>query len=103
MLGYARAAELVLGGRVLEAVEAHRLGLVMEVVEGASLLDRVQRIAERLGPGHDRVRQVRALLRKGATGSLEASLAAETEAQEDLFEGDELAKGLAAFREKRRR
>lgn len=101
MLGYARAAELVLGGGVLEAVEAHRLGLVMEVVEGALLLDRVQRVAERLGAGHDRVRQVRALLRKGATGSLEASLAAETEVQEDLFEGDEVAKGLAAFREKR--
>lgn len=100
MLGYPRALELVLSGRMLDANEALELGLVHRVVEAADLDRNVAEFTEWARP-RDMVRAVKYLLRKGTTGGIEASLAAETEAQEDLFVSDDVLEGLRAFREKR--
>jgi len=48
LLGYQRAAELTLRGRVINAVEALELGLVLEVVAPESLLARARELAEEL-------------------------------------------------------
>lgn len=101
LLGYSRAMDLIVGGRILAAPDAADLGLVHEVVAGERLLDRAADLARERGAARDMVRATRALLRKGLEGSLEASLAAETEVQEELFEGDDAAEGLRAFRDKR--
>ncbi len=101
LLGYARALDLTLSARRVDADEARGIGLVHEVVKAEDLLGRATEIALAYGAPRDTVRETKRLLRKGLTGSLEASLAAETEAQEDLFVSDDLAEGLRAFRERR--
>ena len=99
-LGYAKAVELVLSGRLIEADEALQLGLVHRVVDADDLDASVAEFAE-WARARDMVKSVKYLLRKGLVGGIEASLAAETEVQEDLFVSDDVLEGLRAFREKR--
>ncbi len=100
-LGYAKALELVLSGRVFSSSEALELGLVHRVVETDALDQAIGEYAE-WGRPRDMVKAVKYLLRKGALGGIEASLAAETEAQEDLFVSNDVMEGLRAFSEKRK-
>jgi enoyl-CoA hydratase/carnithine racemase len=48
VIGMGRALELILTGRPVEAEEAHRIGLVNEVVEPGKHLDRALELAERI-------------------------------------------------------
>ncbi len=48
VVGMGRALELILTGRPLDAEEAHRIGLVNEVVEPGAHLDRALELAERI-------------------------------------------------------
>ncbi len=48
IVGMGRALELILTGRPVEAEEAHRIGLVNEVVEPGKHLDRALELAERI-------------------------------------------------------
>lgn len=100
-IGYSRAMDLVVGGKSLTAAEAHTLGLLHEVVAPQALLPRAAELARERGAAREMVREARTLLRKGLEGSLEASLAAETEVQEELFEGDDVGEGLRALRDRR--
>jgi methylglutaconyl-CoA hydratase len=47
-IGDKRARDLLLTGRLIEAKEAHQLGLVTEIVEGDKLLGRANELAEQL-------------------------------------------------------
>ncbi len=100
LVGYSRALELVISGRTVDSAEALQLGLVHEVVVPGEVRKRATELAQR-GTSGEMVRQTKYLLRRGMEGSLEASLAAEAEAQEDLFAGDDVAEGLSAFCDKR--
>jgi 2-(1,2-epoxy-1,2-dihydrophenyl)acetyl-CoA isomerase len=100
-LGYANALELTLSGRVLDAAEALDLGLIQAVVEPDALDAQLQIWTEWARP-RQMLQALKVLLRKGLDGTIEASLAAETEAQEDLFVSDDVLEGLRAFRDKRR-
>jgi enoyl-CoA hydratase len=48
VVGMGRALELILTGRPVEAEEAHRIGLVNELVEPGGHLDRALELAERI-------------------------------------------------------
>ena len=47
LIGYQQAFELTMSGRIVDAAEALRLGIVLEVVEAERLLPRAQEIAAR--------------------------------------------------------
>ncbi len=100
LVGYSRALDLVISGRAVGSDEALRLGLVHEVVAPDEVCKRATELASR-GTAREMVRQAKYLLRRGLDGSLEASLAAETEVQEDLFVSDDVGEGLRALRDKR--
>jgi enoyl-CoA hydratase/carnithine racemase len=70
-------------------------------VEASELDATVDEFADWSRP-REMVKAVKYLLRKGASSGVEAALAAETEAQEDLFVSDDVLEGLNAFRDKRR-
>lgn len=100
MLGISRASSLILSGGELSAQAARDAGIVDEIVDDAALLERAGEIAATAKMTGVAALAVRELIRKGATGPLERSLAAETEAQEELFESEAVVSGLAAFLER---
>lgn len=82
LVGYARALEICVTGRRLDAAEADRLGLATVVVPGAQLDDAVaDLVAAVLAAPRDAVVEVKALLAGAAGRSWEAQLRAEREAQ----------------------
>jgi 2-(1,2-epoxy-1,2-dihydrophenyl)acetyl-CoA isomerase len=85
----------------LSANEALELGLVHRVVAPDEIEATLSEFTDWARP-RAMVAAVKYLLRKGMSGGVEASLAAETEAQEDLFVSADVMEGLRAFREKRR-
>lgn len=101
LIGPGPALEMVLSGRLVGAGEAASLGLVHEVVDEGTLDDRAQETAEELGAARHAVTHAKALMRGGLESSLEHALAREAEAQEECFDTDDFAEGLAAFREGR--
>jgi enoyl-CoA hydratase len=101
-VGIAAARELLLTGRVVDADEALRLGLVNGVSEPATLLDDVLAVAGRIAAAAPiATRLTKSGLRGGGHGSIEEALQFEALAQPVTFATDDLREGLAASRERR--
>ena len=101
--GAGRAMELYLTGRMIDADEARRIGLVAEVAEDGELVGRVQAMAERVaaqppaGFAH-----FKALLH-AAHPQLEAALADEEDRDRACFANPQVRSRLRAFLAERRR
>lgn len=101
-VGPGRARQLLLTARTVSAEEALDIGLVDELVEDGSTLERAVEHAERLAAwSAPMVAATRRILAQ-PDQSLEAVLAAEAEVQVELLAGPEFAEGQAAFLERRR-
>ncbi|MFE3166903.1 enoyl-CoA hydratase/isomerase family protein [Streptomyces sp. NPDC059224] len=102
-VGAARAAELIFSARRVEAPEAHRLGLVDQLVETGR--DREAALALAAGMAANSpvgLRAAKRALRLGQGLDLRAGLEVEDAAWRSVaFSGDR-AEGVAAFNEKRR-
>jgi enoyl-CoA hydratase/carnithine racemase len=102
VVGQAHARDLLLTGRVVDAEEALRLGLVSRVVEPASFLDEVLATASDIAttaPIASRLTKL-ALL-DGGHSDLEAALQWEALAQPVTLATEDLHEGIRASREKR--
>ena len=103
IVGYRRAAELLLSNRVLDADEADRLGIVSEVVDDERLDARVDALAATIADGPLKAHGVvKRLLRRSATATLEEQLMRERESIAALAGTPAGREGVAAFVEKRR-
>jgi enoyl-CoA hydratase len=101
IVGIARAKELLLTGRVINAAEAHRIGLVNEVVPVGQAVARAREIgAEIAERGPLAVRAVKALVDAALDQPLTAGHAAETETSVRIFATDDLLEGTRSFVEK---
>jgi enoyl-CoA hydratase len=102
IVGVARAKELLLTGRIVDAAEAARIGLVNEVVPAGEAVARARaiglEIAER---GPLAVRAVKALVDAAFDRDLAAGHDAEVEASIRIFATDDLLEGARSFIEKR--
>ena len=102
IVGMARAKELVLTGRILDADEAARIGLVNEVVPAGEARRRADEVAEEIAArGPLAVREVKRLLDTAMDVDLDTGLAAELDASERIFATDDMLEGASAFFEKR--
>lgn len=101
LLGRSRALRFILDAETVDSAEALALGLLDEIVEPGALLERAHATVHARGAAAAMARSVKALVQRGANESVEAMLAAETEIQEELFAGDDVGEGLAAFHERR--
>ena len=102
IVGRARALELICTGRDIDAVEMHRLGIVLEVYPAAKLLPEAQALATRIaasGPlatrGAKRIVNVRNAAGFAAARALADALRQALELSQDVDEG------MAAHREQR--
>lgn len=102
IVGLQRAKDLALSGRIVQAEEALRLGIAMEVVPVASLESRASELARSYLSGAP-IGQMFA--KQGLNASFETSfadaLAWEGQSQAIAFSTEDLAEGVAAFNEKR--
>jgi enoyl-CoA hydratase/carnithine racemase len=102
IVGPARARELILTGRVIDADEAARIGLVNEVVPAGEARARADALAEEIAArGPLAVREAKRLIDAGLDLDLDAGLAAELDASERLFASDDMLEGASAFFAKR--
>ncbi len=101
-VGYYKAAELILTGRIMDAAEAERSGLVSRVVPAADLLDEAARTAEAIAAKSlPSVIAAKAALDAALETPLAEGLRFERYAFASLFDTADQKEGMAAFREKR--
>ena len=105
LLGRAKALELMVTGRSLDADEAKALGLVTEVIAEEPFLDAVLRYAEQFVPPNKASKAVGAIKRAVISGlemGFSEGLALERELQQQLFQSSDAKEGIAAYVEKRK-
>ena len=102
IVGPARAKELMFLGDLIDASEAHRIGLVNRVVASGRARGEAQEMAARIAErGPLAVREVKHLIDAAADLDLDAGLAAELDASERVFRSEDMLEGAKAFFEKR--
>ncbi|GAA4488062.1 enoyl-CoA hydratase-related protein [Microbacterium panaciterrae] len=101
-VGYYKAAELVLSGRIMGAEEAERAGLVSRIVPAAELLAEAATLAEGIAAKSlPSIIAAKAMLDAAMETPLAAGLDTERAAFAALFDTADQKEGMAAFREKR--
>lgn len=102
IVGLQRAKELALSGRIVEAEEAARLGIALEIVPVDSLRDRVEALAASFSEGAP-IGQMFA--KQGLDASFESSfsesLSWEGQSQAIAFGTEDVIEGVSAFLENR--
>jgi enoyl-CoA hydratase/carnithine racemase len=102
VVGMQRAKELALSGRIVEAGEAERIGLCLEVVEPARLEERAAEMADSFLQGAPLAQM---FAKQGLDASWELSfeeaLGWEGQSQSILFSSSDFLEGVAAFLQKR--
>jgi 2-(1,2-epoxy-1,2-dihydrophenyl)acetyl-CoA isomerase len=102
LVGHAKAFELMITGDLIDAAEAHRLGLVNAVVDSVRLDETVDAWTARLLQAPElAVAAIKRALHYGQTHTLTESLDLEALLQQTCYESEDFREGVAAFREKR--
>jgi methylglutaconyl-CoA hydratase len=102
-IGDKRARDLLLTARFFDAAEAHRLGLVNEVVAPEALDERVRALSQALcANSPESIAQTKQLMAAQNKSWLDAAIALAMEANARSRETLDFREGLAAFLEKRK-
>jgi len=102
-VGLARAADILLTGRDVEAEEAARIGLATAVVDDDVFADRVRAYAAQLATGAPIAHALtKRLLARSLDTELDVALRDELVSIKECFTTRDVAEAIAAFREKRR-
>jgi methylglutaconyl-CoA hydratase len=102
-VGEKRCRDLLLSGRLFEAVEAHQIGLVNEVVSHSELMSRAQSLAETLlANSPASLRATKQLLIDQNRAWLDSAIAMALEANAASRETPDFREGVSAFLEKRK-
>ena len=102
-IGDKRARDLLLTGRLFDAAEAHRLGLVNEVVQPDTLDERIHELAQLLAANSPQSQAAtKRLLAAQNKAWLDAAIAQAMEANAQARETADFHEGISAFLEKRK-
>jgi len=101
-VGKAKAMDLILTGRMMDAAEAERSGLVARVVPAASLMDETMKIAETIASmSLPSVMVAKEAVNRAFETSLAEGVRFERRVFHALFATEDQKEGMAAFIEKR--
>ena len=101
-VGKAKAMDLILTGRMMDAAEAERAGLVARVVPAASLMDEAMKVAETIaGMSLPSVYAAKEAVNRAFETSLAEGVRFERRVFHALFATEDQKEGMAAFVEKR--
>ncbi|MCF3935973.1 enoyl-CoA hydratase [Acuticoccus sp. M5D2P5] len=102
-IGKAKAMDLILTGRMMDADEAERSGLVARVVPAASLMDEAKAVATAIAEkSHPSLVAAKESVNRAFEGSLAEGVKFERRLFHALFATDDQKEGMAAFAEKRK-
>jgi enoyl-CoA hydratase len=102
-VGRAKAMDLILTGRRMDAAEAERAGLVARVVPAASLMEEAMKVAETIAAmSLPAVLAAKEAVSRASEGSLAEGLRFERRMFHALFATHDQKEGMAAFTEKRK-
>jgi enoyl-CoA hydratase len=102
VIGIPAAKELILTGELIDAAEAHRLGLVNRIVPAGQARETAGQIAATIAErGPLAVREAKRAIDATQDLSIDAGLAAELDASERIFSSEDMLEGAQAFFEKR--
>ena len=102
LIGKAKATELILTGDLITAAEAHRLGLVNQVVPQDQVMKAAKDLARKiLSKGQAAIRESLRAIEEGLDGSLDAGLAKEAQAFGRVADTEDRKEGVSAFLGKR--
>ena len=102
VVGEARALELILSGRTLDAEEAQRIGLVHRVVEGDPVAAAIAFARTFSGYGLPALKLARDAVRRALDVPLHEGLKLEADLNTLAFQTRDAAEGMSAFMEKRK-
>jgi enoyl-CoA hydratase/carnithine racemase len=103
LVGPAKAKELIFTGRMVDAEEAKRIGLVDDVVPAAEVFAAARKFAEVFAAGPPRaLRAAKQAVDTGLELDLSAGLAWESQLFAGLFATEDAHEGMSAFTEKRK-
>ncbi len=102
LVGLGRALELMLTGDIIDAAEAHRIGLGNRIYPAAEFTDAVWDFARGIAAGPPLVhRAIKASVAAALESSLDDALDRERENQVRLLQSEDFVEGVAAFLQKR--
>ena len=102
-IGKAKAMDLVLTGRMMDAVEAERSGLVARVVPAASLMDEAMKVAETIaGLSLPSLMAAKEAINVSQESGLNEGLRFERRIFHSLFATEDQKEGMKAFVDKRK-
>lgn len=102
LVGVGKAKEMILTGDVIDAEEAHRIGLVNQVVPGERLMDAARACAQKMmRKGPLAIRMAKIAIHAGLKFGPEAGMIAERLGQACLMTTADKTEGASAFLEKR--
>lgn len=102
-VGHKIARDLLMSGRMFNAGEAHRYGLVNEIVEPERLLDRARQLAgELMQNSPSSMRATKKLINDFLTPHLNAQIAQAIEDNARVRTTDDFREGVSSFLEKRK-
>jgi methylglutaconyl-CoA hydratase len=94
--------DLLLTGRIIDAAEAHRIGLITEVVPGERLMDRTREVAATLmAASPTAVARTKRFLLDFDDAAIRSELEAAIDANANIRSTPDFHEGVAAFLEKR--
>jgi enoyl-CoA hydratase len=101
IVGFRRAMELIVTGRVIDAAEAERIGLVNEVVPSGTCVDRALELAEQIAAlPQPAIRTDKEAALRGFGRPLDEGLRIEAECFNRLLAEPEILEGLRRFNER---
>ncbi|EEE35716.1 enoyl-CoA hydratase protein [Rhodobacteraceae bacterium KLH11] len=103
LIGRARAMDMILTGRMIDAAEALQMGLVSRVVAADTLMDTAHEVAETIADyASDIVDMARACVNMAEQSTLDAGLRYERQMYHALYGLPAQQEGMSAFLEKRK-
>nr|AIE99346.1 enoyl-CoA hydratase/isomerase (crt) [uncultured marine group II/III euryarchaeote KM3_109_G01] len=98
LLGYGKAAEMVLSGEMISASEAHRIGLINHIYSAEELKSKTLKLAQQIGSkSAHTLKAAKQVLRSALDTSLTEGISTEREVFCSLFDSADKEIGVQAF------
>ena len=102
-IGTAKAKEMIFTGRMIDAYEADRIGLINKIAEPGKLMDEAKALAEScIKNAPAALRYAKACIDRGMQTDIDTGIAIENELFAKCFATEDQKEGMKAFLEKRK-